>query len=215
MRSPPRCSPDVGLVIVSKDPPAADQLVRLALSMFDLGVSTDGEPFGIIKDGPRVVHLLRGSKDSLRTLRAREFWVAKQKAATSSAIADAMLTVEGIARDSDPVELHLRVAGQDDEVWLDLGDSTGRAVKVTSDGWWVDPRSPVLFKRTALTAALPTPVQGDLGDLRRFLNVDDESWGQIAGWLVASLFPGIPHAILAMTGEQGSANQRPLVCSSR
>jgi hypothetical protein len=44
-----------------------------------------------------------------------------------------------------------------------------------------------------------------LDDLRQLLNVDDERFRLVVAWLVAALVPDIPHPILALTGEQGTA----------
>jgi hypothetical protein len=46
---------------------------------------------------------------------------------------------------------------------------------------------------------------GRLGALRELLNVDDTGFALIVGWLLAALVPDIPHPILALLGEQGTA----------
>jgi hypothetical protein len=52
---------------------------------------------------------------------------------------------------------------------------------------------------------LPTPEQGGHIDLlRRFLNVDDNTWCLVVAWLVASLRPRGPYPLLALFAEQGS-----------
>src|SRR4029453_9878290 len=67
-------------------------------------------------------------------------------------------------------------------------------------------RSPVLFPRSALTAPLPEPERGgSLDELRRLLNVDEERFRLVVAWLVSTLVSDIPHPILALTGEQGTA----------
>ncbi len=67
----------------------------------------------------------------------------------------------------------------------------------------------MLFRRTALTHPLPIPAStgrdAGLGRLRGLLNVDDDGFGLITAWLLAALIPEIPHPILALTGEQGTA----------
>ena len=73
------------------------------------------------------------------------------------------------------------------------------------DQWKVVERSPVLFRRTALTGALPMPERGGtLAELRDVLNVTNESWPLIVGWLVAALIPNIPHPVLLLSGLQGT-----------
>lgn len=87
---------------------------------------------------------------------------------------------------------------------LDLGDATGRAVVIRPDGWHLD-ESPVLFRRTELTAALPPPTRGaDLAELWDQLNAAARYRPLIAAVLVSALMPDMPHVITALTGEQGT-----------
>ncbi len=73
---------------------------------------------------------------------------------------------------------------------MDLGDQTGRAIKVTSTGWTVEPEAPVLFKRTALTAALPEPIAGgDLKYLWELLNAAEPDRPLVLAWLLAFSTP--------------------------
>ncbi|HSH60663.1 MAG TPA: hypothetical protein VK988_13690, partial [Acidimicrobiales bacterium] len=158
------------------------------------------------RQGPKVVALLRGGKASLRAQLAREFFTRTGKAAPQQALADALLVIEGMAQDNDEEELHLRVAQHEGATWLDLGDHTGRAVRITGAGWTVEDEAPVLFKRTALNAALPTPARGgSLDHLWRWLNVTAEDRTLVAAWLVSVLTEAVPHPILGLLGEQGTA----------
>lgn len=94
---------------------------------------------------------------------------------------------------------------------IDLGTPDGKAVTVSAQGWRVLTRSPVLFRRTPLTAQLPIPQPGGrLDQLRALINVSDEAWQMLRGWLVASLFPSIAHPILVLTGEQGTGKSTAL-----
>ena len=187
---------------------AASALAALAEELYDFGVSKEGEPYALPKQGPRVVSMLRGGKASLRTQLAREFWRSEGRVAPQQALADAMLVCEGLALDAEPRVLHLRVAGDgvDESIWLDLGDDTGRAVHVIPRGWWLADEPPVLFKRTPLTAELPIQAKdGKLGDLWQFLNVTEADRPLVAACLVASFITGISHPVLGLFGEQGCA----------
>ncbi len=133
---------------------AATILVDLALSRFEFGVSTDGDVFGMPIDGPPVVFQLRGSTRSLRAQLARMFYEAYGRAASQSALADALAVLEGQALDAEERQLDLRIGqSSENEIWLDLGDVSGRAVRITSTGWSVEPSAPMLFRRTNLTSA--------------------------------------------------------------
>ena len=184
---------------------AATTLVEMALESYEFGVSTTGETFALPKLGPKVVSLLRGSKTSLRGQLARNYFREYGRAAPQQALADALLVIDGIAQETDGAELHLRVASVDDELWLDLGDSTGRAIRVTTDGWSIESSAPMLFKRTILNGPLPEPIPGgDLGDLWSLLNVTKADRPLLAAWLIAALFEDIPHPVLGIFGEQGT-----------
>lgn len=184
---------------------AATVLVELALLNYTFGVATTGEPYALPKDGPKVVRSLRGGAGALRPELALSYFNATGKAAPAQALADALLVLEGQAATADPVELHLRVAEHDGDLWLDLGDATGRAVRINATGWSVEPVAPVLFRRGALTSPLPVPQRGgSLDDLWSMVNVTDDARPLLAAWLVSAFFPSIPHPVLAFSGEQGS-----------
>jgi len=101
---------------------------------------------------------------------------------------------------------YLRSAVAGEGVWLDLGGTTGAAVQITGHGWRVRESAPVLFHRTALTAALPEPEPGgSLAELWAMLNVAPEDHPLVLAWLLAALLtPDLPCPVLALTGEQGT-----------
>ncbi|MGW2110705.1 ATP-binding protein [Streptomyces sp. NPDC001948] len=195
-----------------KAPSVADQIIAMADSRYEFGTSDAGDLYAVPKDGPRIARLLRGGRISLRAELARTYYGLHGKAASSSALADAMLAIEGRAQAEDPVPLHLRVAplGKRPEhgFLLDLGRADGLVVTVTPEKWSVGPAAPgqPLFRRSQLTQPLPIPKGGgSLKELRGLLNVTDESWPLLVSWLVAGLVPGIPHPLLFLSGEQGTA----------
>jgi len=184
----------------------ATQLVELAGRRFDLGVTPEGEPFAMPKSGPRLVRMLRGGRMSLRAELARAYFQRSGSAPSQAALADALQVVTGMADQLEPTPLYLRVARHGDALVLDLGDVTGRAVVIRPDGWQVVRNSPVLFRRTELTGALPVPVCGatTLGELWALLNVAERYQPVLAAVLVSALIPDLPHPITALTGEQGT-----------
>jgi hypothetical protein len=183
----------------------ATVLVEIAQDRYRFGTSTDGDTFAVPKAGPQLVSLLRGGKKSLRAQLASEYFARTRRTAPQQALADALLAIEGTAQQDDEQPLHLRVARHDGALWLDLGDATGTAVKVTPAGWTVEASVPVLFRRTALTAALPAPVAGgSLDELWRWLNVEPDDRPLLAAWLVCALRPDTPHPALGLFGEQGT-----------
>lgn len=198
-------------------PSQATRLVALARRQFRTVLGTDGKCYAVPLDGPRVALTLRG-ENGLRTRLARAYFDETQSAAGASAIADAMTVLEGQAVDTEPEPVALRVARHDGALVLDLGTPDGRAVVISPNGWEILDTSPVLFRRTRLTSPLPTPERAGMGGLdrlRALLNVSESGFRLLVAWLVAGLFPDIPHPILALAGEQGTAKSttgRMLVC---
>jgi hypothetical protein len=183
----------------------ADRLVLLARESYDFGVSQTGELFGVSREGPRIARLLRGSATSLRAELARTYFVRHGKTPSSSALADAITTLHGFAMLAEPTTLHIRQARLADAIWIDLGEVSGAAVRTDASGWTIEAGAPTVFRRSELTGPLPAPKAGDVDELRAFLNVTDEGWALIVGWLVSACIPDIPHPIMALTGEQGTA----------
>lgn len=181
------------------------ELCDLARASYRIGRSTDGKAFAVETDGPNIMVALRGS-GGLRERLAREYRTLRGKVPSQQALTDAIGAIEADAQDAKPEQVYLRVARHKEALILDLGDNTGRAVSITDDEWKVIDRSPVIFRRTVVTAALPEPVRGGtLEPLRRRLNVDDAAWPAIVGFLISALVPDIPHPVLGIFGEQGSA----------
>jgi hypothetical protein len=194
-----------------KKPSVSTALVQLAHEYYTYGVSTLGDAFALPRRGPRIVSMLRGGRSSLRALLAREYFRRHGGAAPQQALADALLVVEGIAQESQPVELHQRVARHDDVLYLDLGDQTGQAVAIYPGHWSIEDRPPMLFRRTALTAALPVPIRGSaLDDLWRALNAADADRPLVLAWLISALIADIPHPALSLQGEHGTAKTTAL-----
>lgn len=184
----------------------ATQLVELAQARYRLSQSAKHEPFAVPLEGSNVARLLRGAGGSLRAELAAAYFAEHRKVAPQQALSDAALSLEGMAQEAEPEVLHLRSAVGENAVWLDLGDTTGRAIRITSDGWQVHDAAPVLFHRTALTAALPEPqTGGTLAELWTMLNVAPDDRPLILAWLLTALLtPDLPCPVLALTGEQGT-----------
>ena len=177
----------------------------MALEKFRFGRTQNGETFAVEKHGPNIALMLKGSGDALRARIAKAYRKLHGKPPSASALTDALNTLEGEALDAEMEAVHLRVATHDQGIVVDLGDKDGRAVLVTPGEVKVVERSPVLFRRTALTAPLPVPEFGGKPDeLREILNVNDDSWPLIFGWLVAVFLPDVPHPILLLSGLQGT-----------
>ena len=185
-------------------PSAATKLARIAQDRYTFGVSDTGEPYALPLDGPRIVKMLRGA-GSLRAELASAFLSDFGNPPPQQALADALMAIEGIALAGKAKPLALRVADSHGALWLDIGDDTGELVRIAREGWQIVSEAPVLHRRTALTAALPTPAtDGDLSALWSLLNIAAPDRPVLVAFLVATLMPNMPHPILLLTGEQGT-----------
>lgn len=190
-----------------RQPSVAAQLVQIALERYDLFVSEDGRPYAVERDGPNIALPLRG-KAGLRA-RLAKIYAAESghtRAAGQSALSDAMTVLEGYADEGERRVTPIRVAWHDGAIVVDLGTPDGRCVIVSPNGWRPESRSPVTFRRTGAMQRLPDPNRdGDgLAKLRGLLNLDDDGFRLLVGFLVAAFIPDIPHPILTFTGEQGT-----------
>ena len=184
---------------------ASTELAEIACERYEFGLADGGETFAVPKDGPRVALMLRGGKTSLRGQLARDYYARTGRAAAQQALADALLVIDGMAQEQDESRLYMRAARLGGVLWLDLGDQAGRAIRITPTGWSIEDTAPVLFKRTALNGPLPDPAPGgDLAELWKWLNVAEADRPLLAAWLVAVLFPDLPHPVLGIFGEQGT-----------
>lgn len=183
-------------------------VVRLAQERYRFGRTKTSEVFAVAKSGPMIARTLRGGADALRSELARCFFDAFGTVPSSTSLADALKVLEGMALSADPEETFVRVGPCDGGIALDLGDSTGRAVVITTEGWSVQPVSPVLFRRTELVGPMPEPKHAPGIDgiraLRSLLNASDESWPSVLAYVVAGFFPTIEHPVLMLGGEQGT-----------
>lgn len=184
---------------------AGDLIVELALERFELARADDGEPFAIERGGPNVARMFRGGRSSLRALLAAIYADRIGKVPPAQSLADALNVLEGLAMRAPRRRLALRadrIAA--DVIVIDIGDDTGRVILVGSDGWSIRDRSPITFRRSELTQALPTPTPGTIDNLNQVINVEADDLSIAIAHQVAALC-GVPVPIILLRGPQGAA----------
>lgn len=190
--------------------PVAEQLLFLAKSNYEIVRSIENEFFAIPLKGPKIAKSLNGNHNSFANDLLMRYRNAKRgKIAPPTAVQDAIRILKAIASEADVVKMHLRYAMHNDNIYVDLGDSSGAAVEISKDGWRVIDTPPILFKRTQLTGALPIPIlDGDLDEIFELINIPESIRELFIGFLVASCFENIAHPILVINGEQGSGKSK-------
>jgi hypothetical protein len=200
-----------------RQPSAAKLLVDLALSDYTLGITDTEEPFGVHADKPHIAMMLRSGRTGLRAELAHRFWNEYQLPAPQQAIADACMVLEGMSMQEKPQRVFLRVGEYDGAVYIDMGDVDGHVIEIADGSWDVGIRAPVLFRRTKLTAAMPTPfADGDYNKLWYFVPVDPDDHPLILAWLVQALIRvDVPHPVLGLIAEHGSVKSGSTRCLGR
>ncbi|MEQ7127429.1 hypothetical protein ABN034_23165 [Actinopolymorpha sp. B11F2] len=209
-----------------KGPTQAQILMQMAEDAYRLVRSTDGRTYA--------VPLGSKSGSGIRAKLADSLWRQTGKVATGSALSDCINVLEGEASELDPQPVFLRMghhhdadnqpghaAGGDSNtvadgvgaLVVDMGTETGQCIRITSDGWEICPSSPVIFRRSELTHPLVMPVRGGtLDQLRELINLSDDDFRLVIAWVVAAYFTDIPHPILLVQGEQGTAKSNLIRC---
>jgi hypothetical protein len=187
----------------------ADMLTRIALEETELFHTPEGVAYATIATS-EVEPTWKIHSTAFREWLGLRCHRERGKSPGSQSVTDALTVISGYARhDGDTREVHIRVAGLEDRVYLDLGDEDWSVVEVTPEGWRMTSKSPVRFRRAPGMLPLPVPVSSSttaLEELRGLLNVEDaDDWLLTQGWLLAALSPRGPYPIMELVGEAGSA----------
>ncbi|MCH7664749.1 MAG: hypothetical protein IH936_02325 [Acidobacteria bacterium] len=189
-----------------KQPTQAQVLAELA-SDAELFHTPQGKAFATVRvNGHRETYPVMSTR--FRLWLSHQFYRKEKRAPASQALKDAIATVQAQAIfDGVEIEVFLRVAGDDERIFLDLCNGNWEVVEIATDGWKIISDSPIKFRRAYGMLPLPHPRPGgSIDELRRFANVrTDNDFVLIVATLVAALNPSGPYPILNLIGEQGSA----------
>ncbi|WP_067071665.1 hypothetical protein [Carbonactinospora thermoautotrophica] len=186
-------------------------LMQMAEEQYRLIRGTDGRTYAVPKLGPRIAVPLRSkSGTGMRAKLATSLRRSTGLVASASDLADCLNVLEGEASELDPEPVFLRtgrhVADGTEAIVVDMGTETGQCILITPHGWSIEASSPVIFRRSELTYPLVEPVRGgSLDRLRALINLGEDDYRLAIGWVVAAYFTDIPHPILFVQGEQGTA----------
>ena len=131
--------------------------------------------------------------------------------ASGSALSDCINVLEGEASELDPQQVFLGWAVTPVRIASHRWWSTWAPKPATSSssppmGGGSRASSPIIFRRSRLIHPLVEPVPGgSLDGLRALINLNDDDYQLAIAWAVAAFFTDIPHPILFVQGEQGTA----------
>jgi hypothetical protein len=165
-----------------------------------------GEPYVTVRRGRGLSTMKVLSKDFRHWLTSR-CYAEYVQAPSKPVLQQALELFEGQARfDETQREIFLRVGEVNGVTYFDLADGTGRVVGIDGTGYRLMDESPVLFRHSEGMLPLPEPCPGgSVYDLAPLLNLNEDDFDLLAIWLLSTLRPHGPYAVLDITGEQGSA----------
>ena len=192
----------------------SDLLIQLAACV-DLFHDVDHNAYADLRvNGHRETYAISNAKSNAfgRWLRG-EYYRATKSAPNPNAMTSALAVIEARAvHDGSQRDVHLRVAGHDGKIYLDLCDQDWRVVEIAANGWRVVQDAPVRFIRRKGMRALPLPLRGgSIETLRNYMNpkISDEQFVLVVAWLLATFYDR-PYPVLDVTGEAGAAKSTTL-----
>jgi hypothetical protein len=141
-----------------------------------------------------------------RELLGHEFFKLTGKGANTTAISDALNTLEAISKhEGEEHAVYIRLANLDDKIIIDIGCHKWHVIEVTRSGWRILDKSPVKFYRKRGMTSLSMPTKGgSINQLMPFINVEADDFKLVAAWLLSVLGGVKPFPILILQGEQGT-----------
>lgn len=184
----------------------ATQLVELAEGA-EYFHNPDGEGFVTFEVGDHKETCLIRSKAFKRWLMQR-YYKETGRIPSTQALQDSLAVLEAKATfDGPEYPVYLRIGGDGDSIYIDMGNEKWDCIKITQNGWEIISDPPIKLRRAKGMMPLPYPAGGgSINGLFKFINIVDPSARQlITSWLIQAIMPKGPYPPLALHGGQGSA----------
>ncbi|CAN5695452.1 hypothetical protein BH11PAT2_BH11PAT2_04930 [soil metagenome] len=144
----------------------------------------------------------------LDNLISMKFWDLNQKPVGSEVMKNVLGILQAKACfQGKEYQLNNRVAWKNNELWYDLTNEPGQAVRVSKDGWAVISDTPILFRKHNHQVAQVMPaLGGGVRELLKYININNKHHELLLMVFVVTCFiPDIAHVIPIIYGAQGSA----------
>ena len=186
-----------------------------------LFTSQDGQPCASVPGSmdSRHVHSLRSA--DFRDWLMNSFYSEYEMAPSPDAFRSVLRILEARARHTDfPTQKLDHRVGFEGDPWmpskiiLDLANSAGDVLEITSHGWRVRDNMHHSFRQTITTLALPRPIAPDdaraeaanasIDQFMKVFGLSGADRARVLAWLVSALRPAGPYPILVLRGPTGS-----------
>ncbi len=183
----------------------ATALINIGKSHYLFHDSNNEGYAGCTFDGIKyTVKIKSGEYKELLTLILHE---ESEKAISSTAISDALNTLEALAKLKGKTEIvAIRSYKTDDAVFIDRGDKNRSIIQVDKTGWRLVQDAPVKFIRKKGMLELPMPVKNgsDFLLLKKYMNIKPGDFPLVYTVMLCALAGVKPYPILAINGERGT-----------
>jgi len=197
-----------------KPPGTVEEIIKeLENGSMDFFKNQSGQPFVSFQDNG-VTRTVQLSKESFCDVAIYIFYekysvvVQKHMMAQAIGILASKTHLRGRTEKS-----FVRVAGAGNEIYIDMSNKDGEAIKIDPAGWDIIKTPPVKFIQLDGQDAMPAPVRGGSVDLlKKVLNLQsEEDLVIVVAFMLKAFSPTGPYPILCINGEQGTAKS----CLSR
>lgn len=136
-----------------------------------------------------------------------------------TAIGSVQKLITGKARlHGTPMDPKLRIGGDGNCFFVDLGTEDWGIVEIDRAGWRLVKEAKVLFRRSSGIRPLPNPdmERANIGGLHNFLNLSSfQDFQLLCGFILVCFHPSCEYPILYIFGEQGSSKSTVTTCIRR
>lgn len=191
----------------NKRPRMSTQLLEIVKDTgIELFHGPDHVPYMVVKKEKHSEVWPLESRDA-KVYLARHFYEETGAAPGSETMQSVLNVLRGQALfDEGEEPVYVRLARHDGKVYVDIGDSDWNVIEITTEDWQTIESPPIRFVRKGGMISLPAPQRnGDIHELKKCINVTEDDWPLVLGWLLGTFMAKGPFPVLVITGEQGSA----------
>jgi energy-coupling factor transporter ATP-binding protein EcfA2 len=185
----------------------ASEIVKRSLELYDFFTDQHGTAFVWLKEPARAIPL-RGRE--FKSIVSRTMYFETGKAPSSDAINSAFNILEAEALDGSEYPLEVRIAKTNGALQVDVCDPMGQILEIDREAHRFRPSPFPIFRRYLHMKMIEQMdsmgTVNDLSDLIDFFRLKEPRDNiLLIGWLGHGFIADTPHAILLLTGPQGSA----------